>query len=321
MCSKIKDGIYGTWQFGVSSRKDGIYWYIFDMRRSQFVVTEANSAVVRILPFHCSQLKVITGNIKWLGIRGINNSDLILTFLFEQKTGKYYLVTMRDNGDHISVVYEHFIYVERVDELTQAFITKDDRDNLYAMIIWQAGGNGPKTFIHALRINICLPVGMITTRIAADENFDGKWCRPFVIENHLVLRAGIAYSLSVPIRKICKSVDGDSPNKEAFTPKIQYINTGTLINDSSNLFFGSVLYRDWDIHYVHNTIANDGQLWGYHWKSSTWKPLNVRFTRHAFNKFVTMHMIDNMLYMHGDCATKSCKTRAHIHCVDLSDKL
>lgn len=49
------------------------------------------------------------------------------------------------------------------------------------MIIWQAGGNGPKTFIHALRINICLPVGMITTRIAADENFDGKWCRPFVI--------------------------------------------------------------------------------------------------------------------------------------------
>lgn len=38
---------------------------------------------------------------------------------------------MRDNGDHISVVYEHFIYVERVDELTQAFITKGYMQRLF----------------------------------------------------------------------------------------------------------------------------------------------------------------------------------------------
>lgn len=69
-------------------------------------------------------LQNISGAIKWLGIRGIDNTDLLLVFLFEQRTRKYYLVTMRDNGETINVVYEHFIYVERVVELTQSFVIK-----------------------------------------------------------------------------------------------------------------------------------------------------------------------------------------------------
>uniref|UniRef100_A0A0N5AT96 DPPIV_N domain-containing protein n=1 Tax=Syphacia muris TaxID=451379 RepID=A0A0N5AT96_9BILA len=323
MCSKIKNGVYGTWQFGICFKKDRIQWYIFDIRRSEFVIGETTSSAVRVLPFNTSQLKSISGVIKWLGIRGIDNSDIILAFLFEQRTSKYYLVTLRDDQDHITVIYEHFTYITRVVELTQSVMIKDEQDVLYAIIIWQTDGIKPKTFAHALRINVSVPSGMISTRIAVDENFEGKWYRPFIIENHLVLRVGIAYSLSFPLRKMSKLTDDeDLVNKSQISvPKIQCINKGGLKNDSANLFFGPVLYGDSALHYVHNTVNNDGQLWAYQWKLSLWKPVNVRLTRHAFNRFVTMHIVDNVLYMHGDCATKSCKTRAHIHYVDLANKL
>uniref|UniRef100_A0A915CCK8 Uncharacterized protein n=1 Tax=Parascaris univalens TaxID=6257 RepID=A0A915CCK8_PARUN len=183
MCSRIKNGVNGTWQFAINSFNGSPKTYIFDIRNSQFIIGDiGGSEQLRLVPFHVSQLKNISGAIKWLGIRGIDNTNLLLVFLFEQRTRKYYLVTMRDDGVTINVVYEHFIYVERIVELTQSFVMKDENEHLYAVISWQMGDEHPKTSLHVQRINISPQSGMITTRILMNGSVNGNWFRPFIFE-------------------------------------------------------------------------------------------------------------------------------------------
>ncbi|VDM43676.1 unnamed protein product [Toxocara canis] len=321
MCSRMKSGVNGTWQFAISSTGGTIKSYIFDMRKSQFVIGEMHSNQVRTIQFHASQFKNISGAIKWLGIQGVDDTDLIIAFLFEQRTRKYYLIAMRDDDDTVNVVYEHFIYVERLVELTQSFIIKDENGNLFAVISWQVGGVRPKTFLHVLRINVSTSSGMITTRVLMDETVNGNWFRPFIFENQIILRAGTTYSLSCPLRRSSKSPSADAPSPGGFEQSVHAINTRSLVCDPNSAFFGPVLYKDWALHYIYDPAANEGQLWIFHWRSSVWRPLDVVLTRHALNKFVTMHVIGDLLYMHGDCATPTCHTRAHMHCIDLSNKL
>uniref|UniRef100_A0A0M3I8F5 DPPIV_N domain-containing protein n=1 Tax=Ascaris lumbricoides TaxID=6252 RepID=A0A0M3I8F5_ASCLU len=321
MCSGIKNGVNGTWQFAINLFNGSLISYIFDMRNSQFIIDNIGSKQqLRFVPFHATQLKNISGAIKWLGIRGIDNTDLLLVFLFEQRTRKYYLVTMRDNGETINVVYEHFIYVERIVELTQSFVIKDENEHLYAVISWQIGDTHPKTSLHVLRINVSPQSGMITTRIVMDRSVNGNWFRPFIFENHIILRAGITHCLSCPLRRTPKSPSEDSSPTETVEPSIHAINTVSLICNPNSAFFGPVLYKDLALHYIYDAVVNEGQLWAFHWRSSLWRSTKVILTRHALNKFVTMYTINDMLYMHGDCATTTCHKRAHIHCVDLSNK-
>ncbi|VDK19562.1 unnamed protein product [Anisakis simplex] len=128
MCSRMRNGVNGTWQFAVSQSDNGVAKsYVFDMRKSEFVISDdINSNQFRHIPFSSQQLQNISGAIKWLGIIGIDNSDLILVFLFEQRTKKFYLVMMKDEKESMKVIEEHFVYIERIVELTQALIVKGE---------------------------------------------------------------------------------------------------------------------------------------------------------------------------------------------------
>lgn len=59
MCSRIKNGVNGTWQFAINLFNGSLISYIFDMRNSQFIIDNIGSKQqLRFVPFHATQLKV-----------------------------------------------------------------------------------------------------------------------------------------------------------------------------------------------------------------------------------------------------------------------